>query len=100
MVTSEITCPACGHKESVQAEAALTLADVGLFVCNQCRTRAVHGALLPRVVVEPFSDRKGFTWTRTRYQDPITKADLYVVDLDPRGSAMVATATLSLTVGT
>jgi hypothetical protein len=98
MVTSKINCPVCGHAETAKAESAVTLADIGVFKCDACSSRVIYGQVLPRVVHEPYVDRRGVLWLRTRYQDPKTKADLYVVDLDPQYAAGCATNVLSITV--
>lgn len=75
------------------------MASIALFVCNFCGFRSVFGNAMPRVVVEPFVDSKGLHWLRRRFQDPITKRDLYVVDLDPQHAAREAVNILSITVG-
>lgn len=96
-------CPCCEAEERVpvptdEPARVLDLAEVGLFSCNRCGARVVHGVVMPRVVVEPFRDARGFVWVRYRFQDPKTKADVHVVDLDPKFAAQVSTNALSLAV--
>ncbi len=99
MVNFTIACPACSHEEDHEAESVLTLNGIGLFVCDQCGFRSVYGVHQPRVVVEPFTDAKGMRWLRRRFQDPITRADRFVVDMDPNYAAREAVNILSITVG-
>lgn len=82
-MTFEVHCPACGHAQTAEGDAAIAFDDIGLFSCPNCSARAVYGKLSPRVVVEPFVDERGHRWIRRRFQDPITKKDVYVVDVDP-----------------
>lgn len=84
MAMNAITCPACGVEEINHEE--IPLHEIGEFVCDnhECRTRIVFGKIMPRIVVEPFIDERHYRWTRIRWQDPVTKQDLYVQDLDPK----------------
>lgn len=95
---SSIACPSCAHAEEIEAAAPVTIDDVGLFVCNACNTRVVHGKTLQRVVIEPFVDERGHKWVRRRFQDPKTKEDLHVVDIDPLLAAGEAKSLLSLVI--
>lgn len=88
-----ITCLACDHSSIVADGPAF---EDGLFQCDECGARMALGRLLPRVVVEPFRDARGFMWIRTRYQDPKTKTDLFVDDRDPKHAGDVAKNILSL----
>lgn len=94
---STIVCPRCKAIERCDG-ANVTLESIGVFTCDQCRLRVVHGHILPNIVVEPFTDEKGFTWLRRRFQDALTRKDLYVVDVDPHWAALEATNILSITV--
>lgn len=96
MPEASITCPVCSAEE--RTDAPVALADVGLFVCNACGSRVVLGKVMLRVVVEPFCDARGFRWVRTRYQDPKTKADVFVDDRDPQHAANVAKNILSVVI--
>ncbi len=98
MVESKIPCPCCKRTESTRAEKPLTLADIDLFICGSCGARVAWGKLQMRQVVEPFTDDKGVTWCRTRYQDPRTKRDLFVVDTDAKNAALWASNVLSLVI--
>lgn len=95
-IDSRITCPACDTDEIAKAEMPLTLEDVALFRCEACGARVVFGALMPRMVAEPFVDESGRNWLRQRFQDPKTKADIYIVDIDPQAAASHAKNILSL----
>lgn len=95
-IESRITCPACGEHEVARAEQPLELADVALFCCNHCGGRTVYGSLMPRMVAEPFEDQNGRRWLRQRFQDPRTKDDLFVVDIDPQAAASHAKNILAL----
>lgn len=101
------TCPACespevhddGDVDNPGERPGDLAVDAAVFTCNHCRTRVAFGKVAPRMVVEPFVDERGVAWLRQRFQDPVTKEDLYVVDLDPQWAAMHATNLLSITVG-
>lgn len=92
----KITCPACGEHETAPDGTPTVLDLIGLFRCNACSCRVVYGRMLPRVVTEPYTDNRGHCWIRTRYQDPKTKADLFVVDVDPQFAVDIVKNTLSL----
>lgn len=94
-----VACPSCSHEEECEAERVLTLNGIGLFVCDQCGLRSVYGVLQLRVVVEPFTDAHGMTWLRRRFQDPLTRQDRHVIDIDPQHAAREAVNILSITVG-
>jgi hypothetical protein len=101
MTTAQITCLACGHADAVQNESGLeapAFFETNVFKCSECGARMAYGKLAPRVVVEPFTDERGCHYIRHRFQDPITKADLFVADLDPQYAAMVAKAGISLVI--
>lgn len=91
MATNAVRCPLCGLEEPFDADGELPppLHEIGLFRCEGCSARYVHGRLLPRVVVEPHDGGRGVTWARLRFQDPATKRDEYVVDLDPKFALMI-----------
>lgn len=99
--TAEITCLACGHKDAVPHATELDDAKFfasWIFVCSQCRSRMSFGVLMPRVIVEPHCDEQGRQWLRRRFQDPKTKQDLYVIDVDPQYAAMEAKNVLALVI--
>ena len=81
MAKNTLTCPACGVEERFDSD-PIPLHEVGQFVCNACSTRVVFGKVIPRIVVEGVRDA-GRGWIRVRFQDPKTKKDLHVHDLDP-----------------
>lgn len=99
MAANAITCPTCGleeaHKLAV-GESPPPLHEVGKFTCEGCRARYVFGKRVPRVVVEPSHDAKGLRWTRIRVQDPLTKKDEHVFDLDPETALAFAKSVLSM----
>lgn len=92
----EICCPACEHAHVLATDAPVALEDIGVFVCDACSTRVVFGKVLPRVVVEPYEDERGHRWIRRRFQDPVTKADIYVIDADPIFAVAELKSVLSL----
>lgn len=99
--TVPITCLACGHVDNVPRTAAIedeAFFAEGIFFCNECNARMVYGELAPRIVVEPYTDGRGHVFVRQRIQDPITKADTSVTDLDPQHAVMMAKALLALVV--
>jgi len=99
MTTSHITCPACGHADDVANETGLEAVEFlaqNVFQCSECNARLAYGKPAPRVVIEPFTDDRGRQFIRHRFQDPVTKADLYTADLDPKYAAMLATNVLSV----
>jgi hypothetical protein len=55
------------------------------------------GRIMPRIVVEPHVDEHR-RWLRLRFQDPTTKADVHVADLDAQYAASVAKNILSLVI--
>jgi hypothetical protein len=57
-----------------------------------------YGVLAPRVVVEPARDDQGHDLVRIRTQDPITKADLHVIDIDPQCAALIAKNILDMVI--
>lgn len=95
MAIINITCLACGHRANVDSPESF---EEGIFHCDECGARMVHGKLVPRVVVEPFKDEKGYLWLRRRFQDPITRADIFVVDFDPQHACSEAKNILSLVI--
>lgn len=99
MAHNAVTCPSCGLEEPFQdGQSALQLHEIAEFTCDGCRTRVIYGRVMPRIVVEPYMDAQGFTWIRTRYQDPKTREDIYVVDLDPILAASHAKNELALVI--
>ena len=100
MSINSVTCPMCGVEEPFDADgqAPPPLHQVALFTCEACQARVVYGTVLPRIVVEPYCDTNGFTWVRKRYQDPRTREDKHVIDLDPKLAAMEAKAVLALVI--
>lgn len=85
-------CPLCGLEEPLPSAGESTIAfnELGFFLCEGCGARYVHGRLVPRVVVEPHDGGRGLTWARLRIQDPSTKVDLCIADLDPNFALMLA----------
>jgi hypothetical protein len=98
MAIDAITCPTCGVEEPFDAngERPPPLHEVGKFKCDGCGTKYVFGKRVPRIVVEPNHDEKGLRWTRVRIQDPLTKADEFVFDVDPESALAFAKNILSL----
>jgi hypothetical protein len=95
MALNTITCPACGIEEPVEGD-PIALHDIGEFKCDACCARTVYGRLMPFVVIEPCKGERDMLWVRVRYQDPKTRADLYVVELDPKMVHEVSVNQLSL----
>lgn len=98
---SRIGCMACGHEAEVTHEHPASTEEIlatNIFRCDECGARMAFGHLMPRVVVEPFRDDNGVGWVRFRFQDPVTKADQHVVDLDPQFAAMIAKGALSIVI--
>lgn len=91
-----ITCLSCRHAFQVAAKSGCECAADDVYRCLECGARMAFGKLMPRIVIEPFVDERGIRWVRKRYQDPITKADLYVVDVDREYALMEAKQILSL----
>jgi hypothetical protein len=91
----QVKCQACDHEARLELPGT---PEENILRCDECGTRASYGALMPRIVIEPYIDERGYQWCRKRYQDPISKRDLYVVDLDPQYAAMEAKNTLSLVI--
>lgn len=89
----KITCQACAHEAEVDG---VTDPAREVLRCDECGARAAFGTLLPCVIVEPHEDERGVRWLRRRFQDPRTRVDLYVVDLDPQYAASEAKNILSL----
>lgn len=89
----QITCLACGHVADVPAGPAF---DDAIFQCGECGARMAYGRLMPRVVVEPYEDERGHRWLRRRFQDPQTKKDVYVIDVDAQQAASEAKNILTL----
>ena len=99
MKSTDIACLACGHTHAVEHDDELddaTFFARGIFRCDECGARMAHGRLMPRIVVEPYEDENGVRWLRRRFQDPSTKEELYVVDIDAQYAAMEAKNVLSL----
>lgn len=99
MKSTTITCLACDHSHAVANptdldDAAFFVA--GIFRCDECSARMSFGKLMPRIIVTPWTDENGVTWLRRRFQNPKTKEDLFVVDLDPQYAAMECKNTLSV----
>jgi hypothetical protein len=88
-------CLACGHEASLTDGAPPS---ESVLVCSECGARMPFGRLAPRIVVEPFTDDEGRTWVRYRFQDPISKIDVHVADIDGQHAAMLAKATISLVI--
>lgn len=100
LVDATIACMACGHRASVSVplvEARDPLAQ-GIYRCDECGARMAYGKLLLREVIEPYVDDHGIQWLRRRFQDPKTKTDILVVDVDPRMAATVAREILALVI--
>jgi hypothetical protein len=92
-----LACPLCGLIEHAEdGDPVPSLRAIGLFRCEGCGARFVHGRLIPRVVVEPHDGGRGVTWARLRFQDPKTKADEYVADLDPRFTLQIVANILQI----
>ncbi len=100
MTLNAVTCPACGVEEPFDDDGnePPPLHEVGLFRCNACDARVVYGKIMPRIVVEPYTDERGFTWLRRRFQDPVTGSDLHVIDVDPRLAAIEARSVLAMVI--
>jgi hypothetical protein len=101
MAADAIKCPTCGLEEAFadDGERPPPLHEVGEFRCDGCGARYVYGQLTPCVVVEPHrNEATGFMWTRIRFQDPATRADVHVADLDPKLAASLAKNILSLVI--
>ena len=94
-MTTSITCLACAHAANVGPGPAPS---ESLFVCGECNARMVYGELAPRLCVEPCRLAGGFQGIRVRVQDPITKADMHAIDLDPQHAAILAKNILSLVI--
>ena len=93
-----ITCPACGDTHGAPEGDAAFLSR-GISRCSVCDARIVYGELAPRVVIEPSSvatpvGPKDFM--RLRFQDPATKEDVFVRDIDPQHAFMIAQAIISM----
>ena len=93
MAENAVTCPVCGIEEVFDADGARPppLHEIGEFHCENdaCQARVVFGKIMPRIVVEPYRDERGFRWTRLRIQDPKTKEDISVSDLDPKMTVLL-----------
>lgn len=90
-----VACLACAHEAPL---AAGPPPSESILVCSECGARMPFGKIAQRVVVEPFVDDEGRSWVRYRFQDPITKQDVHVVDLDMLHAAHLAKATISLVI--
>lgn len=98
MAHNSITCPVCGVEEASPDEMPMPpLHDIGLFRCEACGARVVFGKVAPRIVIEPYVER-GVRFVRLRFQDPKTKADIHVADLDPQFAVIVTKNILSISV--
>jgi hypothetical protein len=97
MAHNSVTCPSCGVEETPDDERPLPpLHEIGEFRCEACGSRFIYGKLVPRIVVEPV-DERGVRWTRIRFQDPKTKEDVHVVDIDQKLAVLFAKNVLSIT---
>jgi len=98
MAHNSVTCPVCGLEETSPDESPLPpLHEIGEFRCEGCVARVIFGKIAPHIVVEPYVER-GFRWTRLRIQDPKTRADLHVLDLDPKLAVSLTKNILSVSV--
>ena len=88
MTNTQAKCLACGHADEIADSPAL---EDSIRNCTECNARMTYGALAPRIVVEPFDDAKGRRWIRIRRQNPVTRADVEVLDLDPQHASLLAT---------
>lgn len=88
-----VTCMACAHT----AHAPGLAPEESILVCDECNARMSFGRLMPRISVEPHVDGHR-RWLRLRFQDPTTKADVHIADLDPQLAASVAKNILSLVI--
>lgn len=98
LVDTTITCLACSHTSHVSVplvEAPNPLAH-GVFRCDECGARMAYGRLTMREVVEPYVDDTGRRWVRRRFQDPKTREDLFVLDVDRERAIDCARELLSL----
>lgn len=90
-----ITCPGCGDThEAPHGDPDFLLRDVSK--CSVCDARIVYGELAPRVVVEPGAFPGGQPAMVFRVQDPLTKADVHVMKLDPQHAFLIAQAIISM----
>lgn len=95
MAHVSVTCPACGADELVRGE-PIALHEIGDFRCDACGARTVYGRLMPRIAVEPTRGANDMLFIRARIQDPKTREDLFVVDLDPKMAVELTRNILSL----
>lgn len=98
-MNNAITCPACGVEERFRdGDAPVPIHEVGDFRCDGCGARYVFGKLVMKIVVEPYFEN-GVRWTRLRAQHPVTRADVFIVDVEPGpASASLAKNILSISV--
>lgn len=98
LVDASITCLACGHaaKVSVPMLEARSPLEHDIFKCEECGAHMAYGRLAYREVVEPYVDDRGVKWVRRRFQDPRTKEDLFVVDVDRERALSIARELLAL----
>lgn len=92
MSETTTTCPCCGHTSAGDPEAVLAT----ITRCTVCDARIVYGSPAPRVVVEPGSFAGGQPAIVVRVQDPLTKADLTRLELDPNHGFLLAQAIISM----
>lgn len=98
MANNSVTCPICGVEEASPDERPMPpLHDIGDFRCEACGTRVIFGKVAPRIVIEPYEEH-GIRWTRLRFQDPKTRQDIHVADLDPNLAVSVTKNVLSISV--
>lgn len=98
MAQNAVTCPTCGVEEAfdVHGERPPPLHEIGEFRCNACGTRVVYGQIVPPIVIEPCRGGGDFMWIRCRIQDPKTREDKYVVDIDPKMAIALTSDILAL----
>lgn len=93
-----VTCPGCGDVSTAPDGDEHFLTKT-ISRCSKCGVRIVYGELAPRPVVEPASFSTVFgprPAIMLRFQDPVTKADVYAAKLDPEAAFLVGQAIISL----
>lgn len=97
-MTATITCPACKDTHSAPEGDADFLAK-NVTRCSICDAHIAYGELVPPCVIEPasfntaFGERPAFS---IRFQDPVTKAELFSYKADPRHAFQIAQAIISM----
>ena len=91
-----VKCPCCGLEEPVRDGGSTKLEEIASYSCDGCAVRIIYGRIMPKIVVEPARGERDFLWARVRVQDPKTREDLYVIDLDPKLAVDFARNLLSI----